>query len=104
VNWEFSPARDVGPHRVASVLVDKLERNRASARSDRDPQTKEEWHMTLQHRLYREHRNLETQLARELRSRFPDYNRIVQLKKMKLLLKDRIASLHNGVTRTAAYA
>jgi hypothetical protein len=49
--------------------------------------------MTYLHRLYREHRKLDDLLARETRSRFPDYTRIVALKKMKLALKDRMARL-----------
>jgi uncharacterized protein YdcH (DUF465 family) len=50
----------------------------------------EEPFMNAFQKLLRDHRKLDLQIAREQKQRVPDYARLSMLKKVKLMLKDRM--------------
>jgi uncharacterized protein len=54
------------------------------------------------YRLMEYHQRLDTQLREELRRRLPDVLRIQKLKKLKLVVKDRLSRLAQGMTRKHA--
>lgn len=51
------------------------------------------------YRLMEYHQRLDSQLRDELRRRLPDMLRIQKLKKLKLVVKDRLSRLAQGMTR-----
>ncbi len=62
---------------------------------------------TLIERLIVAHRTLNREIRRELRHRIPDHFRLVQLKKQRLAVKDRLFALRpepGGLRRSARNA
>ncbi len=55
-------------------------------------------------RLLTQHQRLDEQLRLEQSHRLPDVKRVVQLKKLKLAVKDRLHQLSQGRGRTQRYA
>jgi hypothetical protein len=56
------------------------------------------------YRLSVVHRRLDEEIRREIKRRFPDSIRLLRLKKLRLAVKDRIASGMRGANHTTVSA
>jgi hypothetical protein len=54
--------------------------------------------------LLREHSKLEQEIDRELKSRAPNLGEVGKLKRVKLLIRDRIAEVRHHLMRTPRHA
>lgn len=54
------------------------------------------------YRLSVVHRRLDEEIRREIRTRFPDFIRLLRLKKLRLAVKDRMTQCMRPAQRTSA--